>query len=68
MVTLTDIKRVVVEPVQIPDGRYPGHQSGYEVTFVVGDVKYTGKSSWGARGLNCPCTVVVRDGVFTVEI
>lgn len=40
------------------DGEYSGKQSGY--TFEYKNKKY--KTSFGLSGINCPITVVIKDG------
>ena len=40
------------------DGEYRGTQSGY--TFNYKNKKY--KTSFGIRGMNCPITIIIKDG------
>lgn len=63
--TTTRIKAVNPE---IPNGTYPGRWSGYEVEFAAFCTTYTVSGlSTGVRGLNIPCTVVVKDGEIEVS-
>lgn len=48
----------------IADGQYAGTISGYCVRFSTEYGDYQGTVRRGIRGLNIPCTVVVRLGVF----
>ena len=67
------VGRVVSNPYEyrgsnsldIPNGSYKGEWSGYIVTFNTPYGKYKMDCSAGLRG-TAPCTVVVKDGEYTV--
>lgn len=64
-VTLKNLVKCEVEQVSIPNGSYKGEWSGYIVTFNTPYGKYKMDCSAGLRG-TAPCTVVVKDGEYTV--
>lgn len=51
----------------VPDGRYPGLWTASLVTFVADGRKYAVETVACVKGINCPCTVVVKDGKATIE-
>jgi hypothetical protein len=51
----------------LPDGKYEGTWSAYEVLFNIGENLYRGVCDGGVRGFNWPCTVTINKGSMTVE-
>jgi len=58
----------VYDRSDVPNGTYDGSWSGYVVTFVDEQGRnWQFDMSIGVRGLNCPCTVHVKDGEIGVS-
>lgn len=51
----------------LPDGNYKGLWSGYVVTVTYNGEVHQLKTQIGVRGINCPCVVDVKDGVYKVK-
>ena len=63
---MSDYVLQLSEPV--PDGRYGGTWTLYEVTFKVSGVEHTGTCKSGVpAGETRWCAVIVKGGVATVE-
>ena len=57
-----------VETVELPNGLYSGSWGGYVVTITNTEHKgYEFKTNVGVRCMACPVTVMVIDGVATVN-
>ncbi len=53
---------------RLPDGKYHGKWSGYDVRFSACGIEYIADSMRGVRGLDIDCVVTITDGVMTVEV
>jgi hypothetical protein len=63
---VTFVEKVIIS--DIPDGVYDGLWSGYSVTVVAQDAGYYHiHTEDGVRGTDVPVTVIVSNGVITIE-
>lgn len=65
---LSKIKLMTFRKSALPDGGYAGLISGYTVTFRTNGRVFEAQAEIGVRGLNVPCTVVVKDGSAVVIV
>lgn len=66
---LNNMETKSLEKVTVPDGKYKGLWSGYnvQVIFPVGMKSVPFEVSTGVRGINCKCEVEVIDGWMFVK-
>ena len=68
----TSITRIekyeVVKASSLPDGKYKGIWGGYEVTATIDMLFYRFHTKDGIRTPSAACTVVIQNGIVTVEI
>lgn len=56
-----------VSSEDVPNGTYKGAWSGYVVSVTIKGKDYRLTTTEGARGLNVPCKVKVKNGGISVE-
>lgn len=60
----------ITRPLNLPDlpnGRYDGLWSGYQVIVNLEDEQIKLKTKNGVRGINVPCIVIVDNGNVRIE-
>lgn len=56
----------LMSDVILPDGKYKGIWSGYQVDLVIDDNTFQIRTKNGIRGINIPCIINVVDGKIEV--
>lgn len=51
----------------VPDGIYNGKQTAYQVVYVADGEFITAECDTGVRGIDCLCSVIVKNGEATIE-
>lgn len=64
---LVTLNETELNPPFPPDGAYPGKWTGRNAVFQYSIYEYTIDTEDGVRGINCACTVHIKDRQITVE-
>ena len=56
-----------IPAILLPQGEFAAKRSGYSVMWETPEAIFTGKTENGVRGINIPCTVVVKDGAVFIK-